>query len=314
MFIIYNFNFILISSICLFIYVYCLMFNFQIKDILYSLSGLLICIFFLYIRIFKERVAIEIDFTWNIYKFSLYLILFFLFFYLIVKNLYKKESQNKIIIWIKQNIFYRLINMYENSLNILYDRFIETEKIPYIWGLLYQSFSFIEKYFFFKKELYNVIFYYSIIVLPRILIVCCFFLDVIIFQKFYYLYKIIWILIIPFFFRIFYFLSNKYYEKFMIFFNNYYDYELIKDKNNKLIQISLTRKSSNYVNCFPLPENVYNQMEIDIIRFYYINELWIKMYSPIGPIAIAPYFKLITIFIQILYLSIWGFFIIKMIF
>ena len=82
----------------------------------YFISGIIICLYFFYIRIILERLPKEIIFTRNIWSFILYLWLSCLFLYILKQQIYPKQSTNKIIILLKKYSVEKLLRWYNNSL------------------------------------------------------------------------------------------------------------------------------------------------------------------------------------------------------
>lgn len=279
--------------------------------------GFFICGYIFYIRILMDRIPKELSFSWNIYLFTMYISLFLLYGYILLKKYSTpKTTKNKLIIWLKETILLNVIKVYEKSLMSVYNLLIDQGKIPFIRQIIYESIYYIRKFCessFMSKQIYQVILYYLIILLPRLIVVIAFFIDVLVFNEMYYMYKIIWILIIPLIWKVYYYLLEHLCRHFTCITLMYFDVLVKKDEINKQTLIYCTEiKDCLFRRDFPISKEQANQMKKDIINLHIVKEQFLDVFSTEGPIASAPFYKKITTIILILYTIIWGYMVYNM--
>jgi hypothetical protein len=296
-----------------------------IKTVILFFIGLAICSFFFYLRIILERIPHEIDFSWDIYQFFFSLALFLLFTYLIKKKIYPKESKNKIIKWIKENIisfFAKKINdIYDKSLLTLYKELIDKHRIPIRYGrnILQESiykldkFLSIDKYRTFAIRFYIYIFF---VILPRILVTVFLFIDVIIFNEFYYLYKVIWVLIIPLIWKICYYLIKNHWIDQWEYYKIYLDIEIItdpivlKEKYNRVDSVTVVTRSylnDKFKSLYSITEEDYIFMINLIPIFVNVKADYVDFYDSDGPIFNKIIYVNCILFIYTTSAIVWGY-------
>lgn len=192
-------------------------------SMIYLVSGLIICYYFMWIRLFKERLPTEILFSWNLWLFLLYSVLFVLNVYLLKQKIYPKESTNKFLNEVKKYILEPfiifIVYWYKNSMKEVLNFFlgktpflIVEEKIQPVLMNVLRGFG--KKLPFGKNDNPELILILIMTYIPRFLVSILFFLDVIYFQKFYYFYRGLCLLLFPFFWDIFYAIVNFLYTKY----------------------------------------------------------------------------------------------------
>jgi hypothetical protein len=202
-----------------------------IKTVILFFIGLAICSFFSYLRIILERIPHEIDFSWDIYQFFFSFALFLLFTYLVKKKIYPKESKNKIIRWVKEEILLKGVKIYENSLLIIHTKLMDIYIISVLMKKCVLNFYKILLRKFYRNFRARFYVYFFFVILPRILTTVFLFIDVIIFNEFYYLYKVIWVLIIPLIWDVYYYFTNKFIYLQLDFLKLFLDIEIITKPN-----------------------------------------------------------------------------------
>ena len=170
-----------------------------IKKVILFLIGISIISYIFYIRLILERIPHKIDFSFNIYKFLLYLILFIIFAYLVKQKIYPKTSKNIIIIFFKEYsnpIYTKLKEIYKTSLFVVHDFFISDGRIK-INLFLHECILKIDKiYSSFSNEedklnyTFPILIYCFFVIIPRYITIIALFVDIIIFNEFYYFYKL----------------------------------------------------------------------------------------------------------------------------
>ena len=206
--------------------------------------------YFFHLRFLLERFPHKIDFSWNLYKFLCYFFLTILFAYVLKRKLYPKTSKNKLLIWIKENLFLKISLIYDKALEEVYNFFIGFNRIPFCLDLIHYSIiklsDFYHKLPYKKAEIISITIFYLITIIPRIIVLLAFLIDVIYFNEYYYLYCIIWVLIIPFLWKIFFYCIYEYHQTiFKTYIPAYLNFT-IKEENG-LVKIWYNRRINGLV-------------------------------------------------------------------
>jgi len=168
------------------------------------LSGLIICGYFIYIRIILQRLPKEIKPEWNCLRFTIYLGLLLLFLLLFLKKVTPPTNTSRLMVTLKDWLFDPLKHFYESSIMRVHDYLIDEGRLPIktlIERMLTAIHKGINRLASNQVEPNYLIIYYSINLLPRILVLSGLTIDVFIFQKFEFAYKIMPILILPMLFN-----------------------------------------------------------------------------------------------------------------
>ena len=197
----------------------------NISYIIYLLSGILICLYFIWIRILKVRLPTQIIMSWDLGSFFLYTALFLAFTYLTIKKIYPSESKNSVITWLKEKVMILvlipIIKCYEMSLHRVLDFTLKDFPITNYENVIGENGITL----FYKLSsiltLINTKFRFlgvalMIIYLPRLVVSLAFAYDVVIKQEMLIFYKLIIALVIPFVWNIFYSIIKYMYDQYMI--------------------------------------------------------------------------------------------------
>jgi len=221
-----------------------------------------------------------------------------------------KASKNKIIIWLKETLFVKIIEIYDKSLLTVFEFF-------------YVKFSLAPVVIYISEYLSKIIttpviagnFFIVLQILPRIIVVIFFFIDVIILNKFYYFYKFIWLLLIPFFFNIVVFMIESSYNHMWVVITHYYEIEI---KRNKKIEDDVVYRdtevwfSRKTRTAEPLTEEEWIELKKLIPIHINVNENLLEFLGRNGRFSkLLVYFryKIVT---TSLYMLIWGYFALRL--
>ncbi len=294
-----------------------------LKKVVLLFLGISICMYFLHLRFLLERFPHKINFSWNLYKFLCYFFLTILFAYILKRRLYPKISKNKLLIWIKEKIFLKIILVYDKALEEVYNFFIDYNKIPFILNILYKSIhllaNFFNKFDYDKADNISITIFYLITIIPRVIVLFALLIDVIYFNEYYYLYRIIWVLIIPFIWKIFFFCINIFYKYTLEIIERYYTFSIKKEDNfldsstkNIITKVWYQKRTDSlYIEHVPYSEEEYKQMEKDIYLFYVVNDRFISYYNSNGLVTNAPIYQGISCLITYGYMYVWFYMAIK---
>ena len=294
----------------------------KLKKILLLVVGLVICSYFVFVRLLKERLPYEVDFSWNPYMLIFYMGLFLFFCYIIKQKVWPKESKNKLMGWVKEQAL-KASHFYDDSLdqgfNLIFSFRLNNRN--YFGELLDKVCKLIKKlsYTKFYQNIYNKLcFYYLVTIIPRLIITILFFVDMVCYNKFFLFYKYIWVLLIPFFWRIFFFILNAYFQHGTRICFVFLDVTLtpIYDEDGKQAWERLTwfrRKNPVLRGEILNPtEEEYLDIEKEAPFFFslYCSDFF-KYFKSDGPIAQAPLYLRMQLLIYILYAVTFGYMVVK---
>lgn len=235
---------------------------------LYLTSGMIISLYFIWIRLLKVRLPHEITFNWSLGGFILNLFLFSIFAYLLIKKIYTQESQKKIVLLLKEKIIIPLSNLlllwYQNSLQKVLDFFLADLPLPNYQDKIQEIFM--PFFYKFAEKLNNINtkakFFFvilSLIYIPRLIVVLSFSYDIIIIQKISFFYNTLWILLLPFLWNISYAIIKHIYLQYMEIIRATYILSFIPikagEKSGFTVKMTRSKESPG------LPEEVENNIK-----------------------------------------------------
>ncbi len=292
----------------------------KLKEILLLILGGIICGYFFFFRFGQKSLSYKFDFMWNSYLFIFYFLLFIIFSFLLLKNLFSNNTNNsKRKFWIffrkiLDQFFLFFLSIYNNALLQIYNFFFFSEYFfpldPFLYWLCFRL-----KEILILPQIHNnpkikLLFYYCIKIMPRLLITIIFSIEIIVFHELYYFYKILFVLILVLFWNLFYFFIEQYCTLSSIILFKFFEISLSNNENGIIIFAS--RKNNLYTNSMNFSEKEYLQMEKDITMFFIINKLFIIDFGDQSNIKNGIFYKKSIQLIFFLYAISFGYILFRM--
>lgn len=244
----------------------------KLKEIILLFLGLVICIYFIYIRFILKRLPKNVFQDWNPILLAIYVSLLILFV-ILLRNHIRPPSLSRPAEFIIKNIISPVVSTYKKALAMVYIILDENTPIQQpLHRIIEKCGEFLQHANLSIIGIANI--YIFTTLLPRLATLLAMFIDVFLTHQFFYLYKIIWLLTIPLLWNVLLYLLRKQLENQMNWYTRFMDVEI---KSGRLI--CTPKQNSILGNYYQPTEKDYKDITIGIQQHLSMKKLFLDKFK-----------------------------------